>query len=416
MPRTPMPPRIYRRGALSVIGLALVASSVSPARALAQPWDEATVVRLAAERAPEIRIAMARAELATAAVGSEGLLPNPEIGWERQEAFAPNAQAQDVLVARVPLDLSGRPAARRALAEVDAAFAHAEAGAARLDAIAHVLDAFYRAVATERRATLLEEAQTTLDEAARVMERRRAAGAASGYAASRLTLEAELARSRLTQARVDVRAAREALGALLDAADLPELAGDLEVASPGAVGEWIARAGGRPDLEALTRAESAASRASSAADFAWVPRLSLEAGYNRQDGPVVGHGYAVGVGIEIPLFDHGQGERARAAAARSAVAELRAATERRASARIRGAHARLSALLAERERFASATAEAGELLLRAAERGYREGELSLLELLDARRAVLEGATRQLALDLAARRADVRLRTASGALR
>ncbi|MEQ8889671.1 MAG: hypothetical protein RID93_18645, partial [Sandaracinaceae bacterium] len=78
-------------------------------------------------QAVEVLAAAARARLAEGEAQGAGLLPNPSVEWERQEAFAPNAQAQDIIRLVVPLDLSGRPATRRALAEVEARLSEAEA-------------------------------------------------------------------------------------------------------------------------------------------------------------------------------------------------------------------------------------------------------------------------------------------------
>jgi len=54
-------------------------------------------------------------------------------------------------------------------------------------------------------------------------------------------------------------------------------------------------------------------------------------------------------------------------------------------------------------------------LVRAAESGYREGERSVLELLDAERARAEVEGRRLDLSLAEKRADIVLRAARGEL-
>lgn len=406
MPKTPMQARIY---ALTTLLL------LTPAATSAQTWDAQTVAELAAERAPRVRAAAARERLARGAIEGAGLRDNPSVGWERQEAFDPNAQAQDVVTARVPLDLSGRPDARRALAEVDAELASGAAERERLDAVAVALAAFYRALAASRRVAILERAQEALDEATRVLEQRREAGESSGYARARMELEAELGRSRLAQARLDARAQRDALAGLLGEPGAPTLRGELAPEAPPALDVVLGRLAHRPDVAALERAADRASDAAGAADLAWIPRIDLEAGYNRVDGPVPGHGYALGIGIEVPLFDHGQGERARAQAARDAASELRSATTQRAHAEARVAHARLTALLAERERFASVTGESTEVLLRAATSGYREGERTLVELLDARRASVETSERGLQLEMAARLAHIALRRATGEL-
>ena len=194
------------------------------------------------------------------------------------------------------------------------------------------------------------------------------------------------------------------------------LEGELTPPSPPPIAALVTSAEARrPDLSALARADEAARRARAAADFSWVPRLSVEGGYNRQDGPLVGHGYAVGLSAEIPLFDHGQGER-RAAEASAAVGDLRARYEAVVETRIRVSHARLTRLLEERARFESESAEPVELLVRAATSGYQGGERSVVELLDARRAATEVAERRVALSLAARLAQIALAREAGGLR
>src|SRR5688572_12368325 len=142
-PRAHRSPSAHR----SLFVLALLCAS--PARA--QSWTEADVIALAAGSSPEAQAALVEARLAAARAAGEGLFPNPSIDWERQEAFAPNAQAQDLVRVVIPLDLSGRPFARRAVAEVELALADAGAASARGAALEAALVLFYRALAAERR-------------------------------------------------------------------------------------------------------------------------------------------------------------------------------------------------------------------------------------------------------------------------
>jgi cobalt-zinc-cadmium efflux system outer membrane protein len=123
----------------------------------------------------------------------------------------------------------------------------------------------------------------------------------------------------------------------------------------------------------------------------------------------------VGVRVDLPLFDRGQGEQAEARAALSSLDEYGDALRLSVRAALTAARARLEGTMAERARFDEATRDAAELLSRAASAGYQGGERSLLELLDARRAALEVAERRLALDLAVRLADVELRRLTGPL-
>jgi hypothetical protein len=75
----------------------------------------------------------------------------------------------------------------------------------------------------------------------------------------------------------------------------------------------------------------------------------------------------------------------------------------------------LTAARAELARLRAETGARVERLERAAASAYREGELSLVELIDAGRARAAVARRLLALARGARRADIALRAARGEL-
>lgn len=391
---------------------------LTPSIASAQAWTEADVASRAREDAPEVRAAAIRASADRARAETAGLLPNPELQWERQETFEPNAQEQDLVRLVVPLELGGRPWAQRELARVEAELSAADSARARDDAVEAALVLFYRALALHRRAELHAQALESIAEARRVIAAREAAGEAAGYDTARLALESELWRSRSSEVRIEAGAARAALGALLGTSPPEELAGQLGADAPPTLDALLEQARNRrDDVEALRRAERAAEGARSAAEWAWLPRIELTGGYDRQaQSGIEGHGYVFVVSAQIPIFDHGQAERARAAAIEGVVAEYREAMEQRMVAEVRAAREQLVGVLAERARYAEAVAEPLEVVVQAAMSGYREGERSVVELVDARRAATETAERQLALDLAARIADVRLRRLVGGYR
>lgn len=401
---------------ISCLIVALGQLVATPVRAQA-PWTDERVSAHARERAPVTVAAHGTARRAQARVEGVGLHPNPFLDWERQETFSPNAQSQDVLRAHIPFDLSGRRDAARLLAELDAEDSRAGASSVGQELAARALGLFYAALALERRTDLLREAQGVLDEVSRVLSSRQAAGEASGYERARLALEAELGRSRLERASAERAVTIQELAALLGADEArATVRGDFEVADPAPLDELMARAReSHPLLRSLEVQVDLARRARSAADTAWIPRFEIFGGYNLQIGPQAGHGYAVGVVLDVPVFDRGQGEQAEASAALSSLSDYEGALRAAMRASVAAARARLEAALTERRRFAAATGDDTGLLLRAASSGYRGGERTLVELLDARRAVLEVAERELTLDLTVRLADVELRRTTGAL-
>lgn len=371
---------------------------------------EADVLRAASSRFEVVRAQSTAARSVGAARGA-GRYPNPTLGFERQETFSPNGQSQDLLFVHVPIQISGRARTERALAEADASMAEVDAERARLEFLSRSVELFYIVLAGIRRSEQLQQGVTALVEAERLIRSRREAGEASGYETERIALELSFARSDAAQARVDTDAARVELSTLVGRNEAPE--GDFRVERPGRESELVASARReRPDGHALDAWLSSVSQAQRRARHNGLPDLALIVGYNRQRSPT-GHGYALGAEMTLPLFDRNQAQRGEANALAQQARAVRDAWDRQMLADVRGALTRLNALLEERERFSASRAET---LVRSALASYREGERTLVELLDARRTAVEIELRRTNLDLRVRLADVALRRATGALR
>ncbi|WP_152629766.1 TolC family protein [Haliangium ochraceum] len=391
----------------------------SPARSAA-PLNEAEVIRLARERAPARAFASATEALAEARERNAGRLANPRLSWQR-EAFPGGAgSVQDVFEAGLTLDLAGRRT-RRALAASESAWARAEGSLLRADAVLEALLAYYEVVAGERRVALREQAEASLEEAARVLARREEAGAASGYERARLVVAGELARSRAAEARGELAAARVRLGALLgvDAEGLRVAADDaaLALAALPSAAELAESADARALSRNLRAAEERAAEAEEHAAWTWLPAFELSGGATIERAESTRYGYVVGVSLSVPLLflDSARPLRAEAEAQRAVARARSEMLARTLRGQAGAAHAAYEAARAELARFEGATAEPVALLLRAAESGYREGERSIVELLDAQRARTEVEERRLALWIAAKRAQAHARAAGGVL-
>lgn len=323
--------------------------------------------------------------------------------------------SQDIFVASVPIEVAGPLAARSAEAS-ESAWMRSEASLQRSSAVLQALLAFYELAAAERRVELRTESLEHLDEAGRVLGAREAAGNASGYETGRLDIEAELSRSRLAEAHIALRSARVRLGSLLG---LPP---ETLHASHELLTTSSEPPSSRSDPEhtAIQHAKASIQHAAQAQDRAawtWLPSLELGGGVKRADntGAESGFGYVLGVTLGLPLFDHGRAARARAEAqqelASARAGALEAELERQRSA----SQAQLHGAREELTRFEATTARAVRTVLTAARSGYREGERTILELLDAQRAATEVAERRLQLRLIAKRAEAHLRAAAGDL-
>jgi cobalt-zinc-cadmium efflux system outer membrane protein len=167
----------------------------------------------------------------------------------------------------------------------------------------------------------------------------------------------------------------------------------------------------RAELRALQRSADRADLESQAARRARLPAPTLFGGLKRADTESGrDNGGVFGVSLSLPLFDDGDREAARWAAERARVEAARASIERE----IRTEIARASEALALRQAAVSEDSEgAGDELTRIAAVAYREGEVGILELLDAARTASRARIRSIELRLDVRLAQIALERAVG---
>ncbi len=423
---------------------------------------EADVIRLTRAHDPLVAVAAGSTALAEAAETRAGLYPNPMLGWEREPApdSSSTSEIEESFLVTLPLELGGRRPAEQALARAEGHGAQAHAARTRSAATARALGAFYESLAAMREREIRARAVARLDEAARVVGRQNEEGMASGYERTRLELEAELAHSRLRQAETRARETRTLLALLLGAETSSlELRGELvpaatipgtgavvqrhqrvpssdgapaapapestsrehippqSISEPGrkaaTVPDSMLRGQKRPSLRHLAAAETEARAAQSAARWAWLPALSVSAGPHLSESGENRLGYVAGATLSIPLFSWGQELRAESSARELLTGAETRAAERSSRIEETRAQERLESAGAEITRLREETAGRLQLLERAVASGYREGERSVVELVDVQRARTEVERRLLELELTARQAEIALRAARG---
>lgn len=387
----------------------------------AAAMDEAEYVRRVLDTGLDARVLEAEADLARAQTVSVGLWPDPSIQWERQ----PNPTedqvvgGQHTLMASIPLVLSGRLGleARAAARSADAAAARRER--ARAELRSEAVRAFATALGAIRRREILQKAVAALDEMARIIGVREKAGEAAGYDRARILLERASVDSELkTAVMEEQRASASALRLLGSQDSTLDLDDTLVPARPTADIAALVSAieTSRADLEALRLDRQSAELSGRAASRAWIPDPTIGAGAlileDARRGDAVGG--VVGLSITLPLFDRGQGDKARADAARTlavaryerllhaARSDLTAAAESLRARRVRFQHFRADVLARARE------------VQRIAAAGYRGGGVELLAVVDAERAVREAELTEVALGLELRDAENDLQLISGA--
>ncbi|MFT5358032.1 MAG: cobalt-zinc-cadmium efflux system outer membrane protein [Polyangiales bacterium] len=403
-------PKAAKNSSILVITLSMFV--VSPALAQ-ERLQEADVVRIARERAPSVAVAEATERLAEARERTAGLMPNPTLGWERETIeTSGQQQAQDMFRVNVPISIGG-PRTQRSLQAVQSEWSRSMASVTRTNSVVEALHAYFDAALASQRVDVLAHALGNLEEAARIQTQREAAGVVSGYESTRLSIASELARSRHIEAVGTYESARARLAVLLGEQDVT-VDPELRLSELGSEAALLAQTEERQALVHARQAEGLADEAERRSRFAWLPTLQLGGGLNRTN--TGGLGYILGVQVSLPIFNRGQNLRAEALAQQSLQAAQSDALRRNMQAEVRSALTIYRTAREELTRFEAVTQDVLGTLLRAAQSGYREGERTILELLDAQRTQIEVNERRLALLWAAKHAETRLRAAVGDLR
>ena len=241
-------------------------------------------------------------------------------------------------------------------------------------------------------AWLAEEAERTIGQAAemiyavtRAAEQRFEAGDISGYETRRLRLGRIQAEKDEGDAQLRTRAARRLLSSLVfPEADLHEL-GPAEAivgVPPAIVPETALDAlSRRPDLEAASRELDAARAEHTVAMLGWVPDPTLSLAYKEHaDGF---RGASVGVDLPLPIFNQAGGARDEAAARESAATSSLGLVRRQAELDLVSASDRYSVARERLQATGDGIMAEAEALLAAARVAYDEGEMTLVEFLDA---------------------------------
>lgn len=369
--------------------------------------DEA--MRLARRQSPVAAVASARISEAEAAVAAAAVIrTNPSIGIAAGPRFAADETSLDVGVSLSQPLVPGAPRARRIdLAEARVEVVRAEARDAERLLLGEVGETFARLLYWQERADLEARNVALLDEVERVAVRRHDVGDVGALDASR----AAVARSHAQTASARVEAAlvneRERLAYLLGVpADPLAVTGELATLAKAPPGEG----GERPDV-AARRAEASAEEARGAlARTARVPRLEVGAEGEREESATILRG---ALSATLPLFDHGQGEIESAAAAASRAREEAEAARSRWAFEVRAADAEVAILARAAARFEDEALPTLREAERVATASYDAGAISLPDLLDVRRELLEAHRDHLELKLQLALARIEARTRRG---
>jgi cobalt-zinc-cadmium efflux system outer membrane protein len=398
-----MPTRAQVRTWTAAVGL-LVPSVVA-----GQDRTEREVVDLIVRDGPQARAIRSEVEVTRREQLARLGYPNPVVTYSREGAgfteFFQAEQSLPIFGARAALSRAGVAATVAAEADRDVRLWRLRSEAAA---------AVARLVADQAR---LESAQTHAREVERLIEilrTREREGEGSRF--DRLRAEQELRDTRqlLTSAAVSISEARATLlGMLPLATTLTTIAAPQVPQQPTVPVEiLLTRATStRAELRTLQQLGQRAILEAEAARRARLPTPNVFGGAKRADDESGREtGGVFGLSVAVPLFNAGQREAARWEAERARVEAERASMENRIRGEITGASEVLAMRLAA---LAGEQPGAAEELVQIAEVAYREGEVGILELLDAVRTASRARIRSIDLRLDARLAQIALERAVG---
>jgi outer membrane protein, heavy metal efflux system len=382
---------------------------VVPSLATAQTRTEREIVDLIVRDGPQARAIRAEVDVTRREQLARLAYPNLGLMYSREGAgfteFLQVEQSLPIFGVRAALSAAGTAATAAAEASRDARLWVLRADAA---------SAVGRLTAGQARVEAAEAHARDMERLIDVLRTREREGEGSRFDRIRAEQELRDARHSAIAAAVVVADARAQVAAMLPRdASLGRLAGAAAPhALPPALDNLIARAMlSRAELRAFGRAADRAEREADAARRARLPAPTIFGGLKRADDDSGrARGGVFGVNLSLPVFDAGGREAARWVAERTRVDAERLAVEEEIRAEI----TRASESLALRQRALSDDqASAGDELMTIAEVAYREGEVGILELLDAVRTASRARIRSIEIRLDARLAQIALERAVG---
>ena len=339
-----------------------------------------------AENSPALRIARAEAAGIAGRARQSRSYANPAFSFLREDLSRSGEDYWETTAGLVQrIEWPGRTVARGVAARYTITGAGARFRADSLELVFAVREAYVRA-------WLAEEAERTTGQAAEMIslvtgaaEQRFEAGDISGYETRRLRLGRIQAERDEGDAELRARAARRLLASLvLPEVSLHELGpADAIIGVPPAIASESAldALSRRPDLEAAARELDAARAQHRVANLEWVPDPALSLAYKEHaDGF---KGATLGVDLPLPIFDRAGGAREEAAARESAATSSLDLLRRRAELDLVDASDRYSVARERLEVTGDGIMTEAEVLLSAARVAYDEGEMTLVEFLDA---------------------------------
>ncbi|HEY0929701.1 MAG TPA: TolC family protein [Gemmatimonas sp.] len=334
---------------------------------------------------PLHQLANAREQTAIGRVRESTQWANPSLEW-RRENLGSALQPDIFATAYVPFDFSGRRVALRQATSAGTARAHGDYQADWRSADLDVARGWLHAAMSAGVLDVLERQAAALRQIADVDAARWREGLVAEAVALRTSLEADRARMALMGARRNAELARTELARLLGRSPGDAVLATLTApAMPGAPDSLVlqsAAATARPELRAREASVRETDRRLTAEQRGVFGEVQLQGGTKETSGVMTGQ---IGIAMPLPFFNRNDGARQRARG-ESMEARVQLEDTRRVvhgSVRVALLHYQnLQAAQPDAATFGTRGRDVAEI----ARASYREGHVTLTELLDAERA------------------------------
>jgi cobalt-zinc-cadmium efflux system outer membrane protein len=385
---------------------------VAASTAFAQEWTEQRVLDLFEQQTPMRRESRAAAAAAVETVRGRTLWPNPVAGYSRE-----TVGFTEFVTGEQQLPLSGRIRLEKQAMLPAQQTAEAQGEARIWETRALVRSAFYRALQAQEQGRAIKSALAEIESIIELLRVREREGEGSRY--DRMRVERETADLRADLALANARAASERavlLAYLPPKTELGALTGELRPRLTALLREDLLNRAleSRRELRAESIAIAQFALAQQVAERQRIPEPTVFAGLKRTDlGTFHGNGAVIGISIALPTFNKGQAEVARLTAERQRVEARREGLVQQITAATSGAYDVFALKLAALQAFERETGDSGAALVTMARAGYQDGELGVLQLLDAYRLTRLTALRRLELQAAVKDSEIELSRNAG---
>lgn len=382
----------------------------------APPLTEAEAIARLMASDPRLSALRARTDEERAVQAERTSWPNPVASFSRERV----SRSDDIfVVARQEVPVTDRRGRLQAAGRLAVEAVDAEVRFQTGELQADLRQAFTTLLAIQEQESVLEHAARDLRQLIEILRAREEAGEGARYdrlRGERAFIDLEADRSAAAVARTRAQADLAAFLGPGIASEALVAAGSLEPATPARpVAELTdAALSARADYRARTLTLEQFEAERRAAQALRVPTPTLGYGLKRTTvGNLANNGYQFSVDVALPILNRGQAAVARVDA-QAARAEAEAAFLRlRIETEVRASHATLTQHRERVARYRRSLTDTAEPLAAIARVAYEEGEMGILELLDATRQLFEARLRVLEMHTAARRAAIEMDRAMG---